>query len=171
MYDPVFTYNDKAMFRVKKIGNVLDRREADALCGPNAKKTRVPTFWYMPHCEAALYDNVLRANSGDMDDGDMHAADSAGDSAGDVSQKTKIEKTERTLHAFLGNKFETYDLRWIGRHSSPECPTYVLEAATAIAEKGVEIEVDPKGSFAAAASLGAFNDTSVQVWDGSRKTS
>jgi hypothetical protein len=28
----------------------------------------------------------------------------------------------------------------------------------------LEIEVDPDGTFAAAAALGAFNDTSVQAW-------
>jgi hypothetical protein len=28
----------------------------------------------------------------------------------------------------------------------------------------VEIEVDPEGTFTAAATLGAFNDTSVQAW-------
>ena len=67
LYDPVFTPVDVATLRAKRVGTVLDRAAADAACGPDAAPARAATFWYMPHCEAALYENVLRANGGGDD--------------------------------------------------------------------------------------------------------
>ena len=67
LYDPVFTPVDVATLR-PAVGTVLDRAAADAACGPDARR-RASTFWYMPHCEAALYENVLRANGGGDDEG------------------------------------------------------------------------------------------------------
>lgn len=159
LYDPVFTPVDAETMRAKKVGTVLDRAAADAACGPDAAPARAPTFWYMPHCEVALYENVLRANGGGNDTGG--GDDSGGGDGGDAAAR---KKKKRAPLAFLGNRFETYELRWVGRRGAPECPTRVLEAAIAIAREGVEIEVDPEGTFAAAATLGAFNDTSVQAW-------
>ena len=158
LYDPVFTPVDVATLRLKRVGTVLDRAAADAACGPDAAPARASTFWYMPHCEAALYENVLRANGG----GD--------DGADETSRVVDARKTfcenanERKPFAFFANRFETYELRWVGRRGARECPRRVLEAAAAIARGGLEIEVDPDGTFAAAAALGAFNDTSVQAW-------
>ena len=158
LYDPVFTPVDVATLRAKRVGTVLDRAAADAACGPDAAPARAATFWYMPHCEAALYENVLRANGG----GD--------DGADETSRVVDARKTfcenanERKPFAFFANRFETYELRWVGRRGARECPRRVLEAAAAIARGGLEIEVDPDGTFAAAAALGAFNDTSVQAW-------
>jgi hypothetical protein len=160
LYDPVFTRVDAETMRAKKVGTVLDRAAADLACGPDAAPARAPTFWYMPHCEVALYENVLRAN-GVLDDVMGGGDDSGGGDGGDAAGR---KKKKRAPLVFLGNRFETYELRWVGRRGAPECPTRVLEAAVAIAREGVEIEVDPEGTFTAAATLGAFNDTSVQAW-------
>jgi hypothetical protein len=160
LYDPVFTRVDAETMRAKKVGTVLDRAAADLACGPDAAPARAPTFWYMPHCEVALYENVLRANGGG-DDVMGGGDDSGGGDGGDAAAR---QKKKRAPLVFLGNRFETYELRWVGRRGAPECPTRVLEAAVAIAREGVEIEVDPEGTFTAAATLGAFNDTSVQAW-------
>jgi len=184
LYDPVFTPVDVATLRAKRVGTVLDRAAADAACGPDAAPARASTFWYMPHCEAALYENVLRANGGG-DDGVSGGVsggvpgDVSGDGADETSfvvdaaaqTKTKTKTKTKTNanandapFAFFANRFETYELRWVGRRGARECPRRVLEAAAAIARGGLEIEVDPDGTFAAAAALGAFNDTSVQAW-------
>ena len=56
LYDPVFTPVDVATLRAKRVGTVLDRAAADAARGPDAAPARAATFWYMPHCEAALYE-------------------------------------------------------------------------------------------------------------------
>ena len=161
LYDPVFTPVDVATLRLKRVGTVLDRAAADAACGPDAAPARAATFWYMPHCEAALYENVLRANGGGDDGADetSRVVDAA------ARRKTFNENAnERKPFAFFANRFETYELRWVGRRGARECPRRVLEAAAAIARGGLEIKVDPDGTFAAAAALGAFNDTSVQAW-------
>ena len=161
LYDPVFTPVDVATLRAKRVGTVLDRAAADAACGPDAAPARAATFWYMPHCEAALYENVLRANGGGDDGADetSRVVDAA------ARRKTFNENAnERKPFAFFANRFETYELRWVGRRGARECPRRVLEAAAAIARGGLEIKVDPDGTFAAAAALGAFNDTSVQAW-------
>ena len=161
LYDPVFTPVDVATLRLKRVGTVLDRAAADAACGPDAAPARASTFWYMPHCEAALYENVLRANGGGDDGADetSRVVDAA------ARRKTFNENAnERKPFAFFANRFETYELRWVGRRGARECPRRVLEAAAAIARGGLEIKVDPDGTFAAAAALGAFNDTSVQAW-------
>ena len=160
LYDPVFTRFDAETMRAKKVGTVIDRAAADAACGPDAAPARAPTFWYMPHCEVALYENVLRANGGGDDV--MGGGDDSG--GGDGADAAARQKKKRAPLALLGNRFETYELRWVGRRGAPECPTRVLEAAVAIAREGLEIEVDPEGTFTAAATLGAFNDTSVQAW-------
>ena len=161
LYDPVFTPVDVATLRAKRVGTVLDRAAADAACGPDAAPARAATFWYMPHCEAALYENVLRANGGGDDGADetSRVVDAA------ARRKTFYENAnEHKPFAFFANRFETYELRWVGRRGAFECPRRVLEAAAAIARGGLEIKVDPDGTFAAAAALGAFNDTSVQAW-------
>ena len=155
MYDPAFSPVDVATLRNKNVGVVLDRAAANALCGPDAARAREATFWYMPHCEAALYENVLRANA---------RAERPEQRPGDVDIDDGDATPSRRRFAFCGNRFETYELRWVGRADAPECPRRVLEAAAAIARGGVEIQVDPDGTFAAAAALGAFNDTSVQAW-------
>ena len=172
LYDPVFTPVDVATLRLKRVGTVLDRAAADAACGPDAAPARASTFWYMPHCEAALYENVLRANGGG-DDGVSGGVSGDGadetsfvvDAAAQTKTKTKTKTNANDApFAFFANRFETYELRWVGRRGARECPRRVLEAAAAIARGGLEIEVDPDGTFAAAAALGAFNDTSVQAW-------
>ena len=163
LYDPVFTPIDVATLSEKKIGKTLDRTKADVLCGESAARTKVNTFWFMPHCEAVLYNNVLRANVGVDNSGD-----SSGDSSGDA-KRTEALSSKKVTHVFLGNKFCTYDLRWVGRRGDPECPLFVLDAAAAVAESGIEIEVDPNGTFLAAAAVGAFNDTSVQRAVGRKK--
>ena len=88
----------------------------------------------MPHCEAVLYDGLLRVHG----------------SAGGALQS----------HAVLGNNFETYVDRWShvsssSQRTNDERPRFVIAAAEAVKYK---IVVDPGGSFG-----GAFNDTSVQV--------
>jgi hypothetical protein len=174
LYDPVFTPVDVATLRAKRVGTVLDRAAADAACGPDAAPARASTFWYMPHCEAALYENVLRANgggddgvsggvSGDGADETSFVVDAAAQTKTKTKTKTKTNANDAPF-AFFANRFETYELRWVGRRGARECPRRVLEAAAAIARGGLEIEVDPDGTFAAAAALGAFNDTSVQAW-------
>ena len=171
LYDPVFTPNDVATLE-KNIGKIVNRQDADKLCGPSALRQKVPTFWFMPHCEAVLYNNVLRANRWDAEGGDAGDTevdvDTAVEKTKNTNEKTETERRNEITHAFLGNKFETYDLRWVGRRAEPECPSFVLESAGLIAESGLEIGVDPAGSFAPAAALGAFNDTSVQVVLGGR---
>ena len=174
LYDPVFTPVDVATLRAKRVGTVLDRAAADAACGPDAAPARASTFWYMPHCEAALYENVLRANgggddgvsggvSGDGADETSFVVDAAAQTKTKTKTKTKTNANDAPF-AFFANRFETYELRWVGRRGARECPRRVLEAAAAIARGGLEIKVDPDGTFAAAAALGAFNDTSVQAW-------
>lgn len=164
LYDPVFTPVDVATLRAKRVGTVLDRAAADAACGPDAAPARAATFWYMPHCEAALYENVLRANGGGDDGADETSF--VVDAAARTKTKTNANANASTFapFAFFANRFETYELRWVGRRGARECPRRVLEAAAAIARGGLEIKVDPDGTFAAAAALGAFNDTSVQAW-------
>lgn len=164
LYDPVFTPVDVATLRAKRVGTVLDRAAADAACGPDAAPARASTFWYMPHCEAALYENVLRANGGGDDGADETSF--VVDAAARTKTKTNANANASTFapFAFFANRFETYELRWVGRRGARECPRRVLEAAAAIARGGLEIKVDPDGTFAAAAALGAFNDTSVQAW-------
>jgi hypothetical protein len=168
LYDPVFTPVDVATLRANRVGTVLDRAAADAACGPDAAPTRASTFWYMPHCEAALYENVLRANGGGDDGADetSFVVDAAARrmTKTKTKTKTKTNANDGGAFAFFANRFETYELRWVGRRGARECPRRVLEAAAAIARGGLEIEVDPDGTFAAAAALGAFNDTSVQAW-------
>ena len=168
LYDPVFTPVDVATLRAKRVGTVLDRAAADAACGPDAAPARASTFWYMPHCEAALYENVLRANGGGDDGADetSFVVDAAARrmTKTKTKTKTKTNANDGGAFAFFANRFETYELRWVGRRGARECPRRVLEAAAAIARGGLEIEVDPDGTFAAAAALGAFNDTSVQAW-------
>lgn len=87
LYDPVFTPVDAETMRAKKVGTVLDRAAADAACGPDAAPARAPTFWYMPHCEVALYENVLRANGGGNDTGG--GDDSGGGDGGDAAARKK----------------------------------------------------------------------------------
>ena len=136
LYDPVFTPVDAQTLETRLLATVLSREVADAYCGPSAVRTTTATFFYMPHCEMALYEHLARANWGAFG-----------------------------AHAVVGNAFETYEVRWAGRETARECPRHVLAAATAIAsEGGVNLPVDPDGSFKAAAAMGAFNDTSVQAF-------
>ena len=87
LYDPVFTPVDKELVGSlhKIFGSIVDhpnqpnksyntsncssenstlltREECDKYAGPDAQPTKDPTFWFMPHCEAVLYENVLKAN-------------------------------------------------------------------------------------------------------------
>ena len=174
LYDPAFTPVDVATLRGKGVGGVLTGAEADAACGPGAARAQRATFWFMPHCEAALYENVLRANAplergrggaGAPTSGEKTSrlSDANDDDDADDDDDAADDDASRAF-AFCGNRFETYEIRWTGRSGAPECPRRVLEAAAAISRGGVEIEVDPDGTFAAAAALGAFNDTGVQAW-------
>ena len=136
LYDPVFTPVDTQTLETRLLATVVSREVADAYCGPSAVRTTTPTFFYMPHCEVALYEHLARANWGAF-----------------------------SAHAVVGNAFETYEVRWAGRETARECPRHVLAAATAIAsEGGVNLPVDPDGSFKAPVGMGAFNDTSVQAF-------
>ena len=164
LYDPVFTPVDVATLRAKRVGTVLDRAAADAACGPDAARARVHVLVH-----AALRGCAVRKRSQGERRRRRRARTrlrSSSTAAARTKTKTNANANASTFapFAFFANRFETYELRWVGRRGAFECPRRVLEAAAAIARGGLEIEVDPDGTFAAAAALGAFNDTSVQAW-------
>ena len=138
LYDPVFTPIDKKLlgsldkvfqdigectlspdlplprYRCKAMSPTLLTKEAsDRYAGPEAAVTKDPTFWFMPHCEVDLYENVLKANWGSPS----------------VLQS----------HICLGNNFETYAERWDRRHNHASCPHYILTAAKRLCLK-IQIE-------------------------------
>ena len=111
-----------------------EEEEEEDCSPPPPPPEEPPTFFFMPHCEAALYDGLLRVH---------------------WSARGALRG-----HAVLGNNFETYVDRWShvsssGERSNDERPRFVIAAAAAVKYK---IVVDPGGTFG-----GAFNDTSVQV--------
>ena len=132
LFDPVFTPTDVEVFTRRRLAPITRTASDRYMDAP----TERPTFFFMPHCEAVLYERLLRAHWG----------------------------TPAALrgHAVLGNNFGTYVERWAHRAAGAEgCPRHVLAAAPLVAAAG-PIGVDPAGTFLAAAAVGAFNDTSVQ---------
>lgn len=79
-YDPVFTPSDKALLQQLDL-SLLDEKSAS-----EHQADRL-TFFYMPHCDASLYDDVLDAN--------WH-----------VARMPNV--------IILGNSFETIHERWCG---------------------------------------------------------
>lgn len=88
LYDPVFSPIDGEVLKTRGM-RVLTRDESDRYVGPSASPTEAPMFFFMPHCEAVLYEGLLRAN--------WAAPESL------------------RGHAVLGNNFETYVERWSHR--------------------------------------------------------
>lgn len=115
---------------------LLTREAADKYAGPDAKPTDTPTFWFMPHCEAVLYENVLKANW--------------------------AKANALRSHIFLGNNFQTYAERWAQRKRSLGCPLHVLSAANILR---VCVKIHVEGN-ATSQELAAFGDTSVQIIGG-----
>ena len=161
LYDPVFTPVDKELVGSlhKIFGSIVDhpnqpnksyntsncssenstlltREECDKYAGPDAQPTKDPTFWFMPHCEAVLYENVLKANW--------------------------VNPGVLRSHIFLGNNFQSYTERWAQRKTSKGCPLHILSAAN-ILRVCVKIKADGK---TAPRELAAFGDTSVQIIGG-----
>lgn len=107
VFDPVLTAGEKEA--MEEIG-----------CTPiqeNEEGRRVavgPTLFYMPHCEAHLYDNVLKANR---------------------SSPGSLKKI-----AILGNSFRSYQERWaLSPHPKSTRPIHLLE----IEKTSEEVLVDP----------------------------
>jgi hypothetical protein len=161
LYDPVFTPVDKELVGSlhKIFGSIVDhpnqpnrscyssngrsekstlltREECDKYAGPDAQPTKDPTFWFMPHCEAVLYENVLKANW----------------------ENPSVLRS----HVFLGNNFQSYTERWAQRKTSKGCPLHILSAAN-ILRVCVKIKADGK---TVPRELPAFGDTSVQIIGG-----
>ena len=114
---------------------LLTRESSGRYAGPDAELTKVPTFWFMPHCEADLYENVLKANWGSPS----------------IMQS----------HIFLGNNFATYAERWAERQGNPGCPHHILAAANRLR---LCLKVHLEGS-SSPVETAAFGDTSVQIVD------
>ncbi|KAI6005910.1 hypothetical protein EDD15DRAFT_687813 [Pisolithus albus] len=55
LYDPVFTSADEDLFRVLGMQCIDDKKDVQ-------HSLDCPTMLYMPHCDLALYETVLRAN-------------------------------------------------------------------------------------------------------------
>ena len=145
LYDPAFSPVDVALLTRVLGCRAMTREASDAIAGDAATPRTTPTMFFMPHCEAWLYENVLRAHWG---------------------RAGREAKPPLRAHSFCGNTFETYVERWATRGGDPKRPRRVLAAAGLIGDVergGIAVEVDPTGSFD---GRGAFNDTSVMVAGG-----
>lgn len=168
LYDPAFSPCDVASLNALHPGHVRVASEtfADAVCGPDATERRAPTFFFMPHCEADLYDAVIRANWAEVREDEAASEDGAGAGERAAKSNPRAKPTVMAIsrHVFLANAFETYAARWAGRERAKERPRHVLRAARAMEAGGgrgrVCVDVDPGGAFGA---IGAFNDTRVQA--------
>ncbi|CAI5987655.1 unnamed protein product [Closterium sp. NIES-64] len=164
--------------RVGVFDPVLSPAELSALallgvhCLPSNEEGRrtvvVPTLFYMPHCEAFLYNNVLEANASalgfspnpptsplllgespaELPPSPTPAAAAAVDDAcaGSMAGCAPV--------VILGNSFASYEERWsVGAQPSTPRPTTLLQAV----QRGVveEVPVDA----AAFPLISAFNDT------------
>ena len=136
LYDPAFSPCDVASLNALHPGHVRVASEtfADAVCGPDATERMEPTFFFMPHCEADLYDAVIRANWAEVREDGAASEDGAG--AGEQHAAKSNPRAKPTVmaisrHVFLANAFETYAARWAGRERAKERPRHVLRAARA----------------------------------------
>ena len=80
------------------------------------RHVEAPTLFYMPHCEAVLYDNLLKAN---------------------------WSRASLPLLAIIGNSFKTYADRWeFKSQAAAGRPHHIL----AILEYAVEVNLGDTGS-------------------------
>ena len=57
-FDPAFTAYDRRVIESNRDHRFIVMRENEQCARPTSK----PTLFYMPHCEAELYDSLLRSN-------------------------------------------------------------------------------------------------------------
>lgn len=127
LYDPAFSELDRAL--LARLGLELIAKDEQG-----ARAVEEPTLFFLPHLEAALCDNLLRAN-------------------------WSPERLPRV--ALLGNSFATYWERWSapsGHKPTGRRPDHLLRLVEARA--AVEVPV-PDGGFHVAS---AFNDSSLHVF-------
>ena len=96
-----------ANFGDSAAATVVSREVADAYCGPSAVRTTTPTFFYMPHCEVALYEHLARANWGAF-----------------------------SAHAVVGNAFETTRCGGAGRETARGVPAARVGGGDGHRERG-----------------------------------
>ncbi|GIL91359.1 hypothetical protein Vretimale_17714 [Volvox reticuliferus] len=102
LYDPAF--DDVDRLALEQLGlQVVDVDEGAA------RRVVEPTFFYMPHCEAELYDALLRANWGG---GVGCFSDPAAAATGSSSCSHSRSSGGLPLLVVLGNSFRQYLERW-----------------------------------------------------------
>ena len=104
LYDPAFSPCDVASLNALHPGHVRVASEtfADAVCGPDATERMEPTFFFMPHCEADLYDAVIRANWAEVREDGAASEDGAG--AGEQHAESRT-RAKPTVMAIFGTCF------------------------------------------------------------------
>mmetsp|Transcript_36721 Transcript_36721/g.80000 ORF Transcript_36721/g.80000 Transcript_36721/m.80000 type:complete len:339 (-) Transcript_36721:457-1473(-) len=108
-YDPVLSRDDHDLMRRYQLQPLLEDEKG-------ARPATAPTLFYMPHCEAVLYDNLLKAN---------------------------WSSSTLPYLAILGNSFRTYEDRWeMKPKAAPGRPAYIL----AIRPHVIEIPLGDTGA-------------------------